>query len=218
MNIWPRRILEFKNRLRTSQAGLLAFEVWHSNRAKAQRSTPNFIRFSGRRLVPAILASAFLFTTAASAGPAAALRIGDAFPDLKEFALEGKLPPARPGGVVLVDVWASWCAPCKQSFATLNKLHQRFAPEGLVIIAVSVDEEERAMTRFLANNRAQFAVVRDAAQKLVTALDVKAMPTSFLIDHEGKVRHIHSGYDGNKTAKQYEEEIAALLRSSAPKP
>ena len=139
------------------------------------------------------------------------------FPDLASFQLEGKLPETK-GKVVLVDFWASWCAPCRQSFKTLNDLHQRFGSEGLVVIAVNVDEDQKHMARFLTKNPAAFAVVRDTSQKLVTALDVKAMPTSFLVDRDGKLRHAHSGYHGDETPKQYEQEITGLLRSSASTP
>jgi len=142
---------------------------------------------------------------------------GELFPDLASFRLEGKLPEMK-GKVVLVDFWASWCIPCRQSFKTLNDLQKRFGPEGLVIIAINVDEDPKHMSRFLTRNSADFTVVRDASQKLVTALDVKAMPTSFLVDRDGKLRHIHSGYHEDETPKQYEQEVAGLLNPSAVTP
>jgi hypothetical protein len=61
-----------------------------------------------------------------------------------------------------------------------------------------------------------FDVVRDAKQKLVTAVNVETMPTSFLIGRDGKVRYTHSGFRGDETVKQYHDEIELLLKEPAP--
>ena len=102
----------------------------------------------------------------------------DLFPS---YQLEGKLPQALKGQVILLDFWASWCAPCKTSFPAMEELQKKYAPEGLTIIAVSVDEKPENMQRFLKSLKVSFTIVRDAQHKLVAAADIKAMPTSFLI-------------------------------------
>lgn len=140
------------------------------------------------------------------------LKPGDAFPDLTAFKLEGKLPDEWKGKVVIVDFWASWCGPCKESFPALNELKKKYAGRGLVIIAVNVDEERADMELFLKANPATFTIVRDAGQKLVPLTGIKTMPSSFVLDGEGKVRFAHSGYHGDKTKKQYEEQIESLLK------
>ena len=147
---------------------------------------------------------------------AAGLKLGDPFPDLAAFKLEGKLPSDLKGKVVLVDFWASWCGPCKQSFPAMEELHQRYAAKGLVIIAVSVDEKPGDMESFLKKGHASFTVVRDAGQKLVEKAGVATMPSSFLLDREGKIRFAHSGYRGEETKKKYAEEIENLLKPAAP--
>jgi len=68
------------------------------------------------------------------------VEIGKPFPALESFGLEGTLP-AREGRVVLVDFWATWCAPCKVSFPAYSALQKEFADRGLTIIAVSVDKQ-----------------------------------------------------------------------------
>jgi thiol-disulfide isomerase/thioredoxin len=148
----------------------------------------------------------------ASAAPASAVKAGDKFPDLGSFKLDGKLPDTTKAKVVMVDFWASWCAPCQESFPVMEELRKRYAERGLVVIGVCVDEDRSDMEDFLKHNKVAFAVVRDASQKLVQHVGVETMPTSFLIDREGKVRFTHTGYRGPATKKQYEAEIEELLK------
>lgn len=135
---------------------------------------------------------------------------GDKLPDLASFKLEGSLPKLE-GQVVLLDFWASWCNPCKASFPEMEKLHKSFAQRGLTILAVSVDEKQENMQRFVKSTNVSFPIVRDAQQKLVAAADVKAMPTSFLIDRAGRIRFVHTGFHGDQTVKEYRQEIEQLL-------
>jgi thiol-disulfide isomerase/thioredoxin len=141
----------------------------------------------------------------------AGLKTGDTFPDLAPFKLEGKLPDTLKGKVVIVDFWASWCVPCKDSFPVMNELIKKYADRGLVIIAVNADEVRADMDAFLKKNPAAFTVVRDATQRLVEKADVDTMPSSFILDREGKVRYLHNGFHGEKTKKEYVAEIEALL-------
>ena len=140
------------------------------------------------------------------------LKAGEAFPDLAGFKLEGKLPEAIKGKVVLVDFWASWCEPCKQSFPAMEDLHHRYGDRGLLIIAINVDENRPDMEAFLKKNNATFVVLRDPNQKLVEKTGIATMPSSFLLDREGKVRFAHTGFRGAETKKKYEEEIESLLK------
>ncbi|MDB6125153.1 MAG: Redoxin domain protein [Pedosphaera sp.] len=147
---------------------------------------------------------------------AADLKVGDSFPDLAGFNLDGKLPEWK-GKIVLVDFWASWCGPCKQSFPTMNELQKRYGEKGFVVIAINVDENSKDYEAFLRKMPAEFAVLRDSKQKLVAAVNAATMPTSFLLDTQGKVRHLHSGYKA-KTREEYIHEIEALLIQPSPKP
>jgi thiol-disulfide isomerase/thioredoxin len=125
------------------------------------------------------------------------------------------LPETLKGKVVLLDFWASWCEPCKLSFPVMEELRKRHAAEGLMIVAVSVDEHRADMQAFLKKQPASFTVLRDARQKLVEKVSVETMPASFLIDRQGKVRFVHAGFRGDETKKKYEREIELLLKQAA---
>jgi thiol-disulfide isomerase/thioredoxin len=141
----------------------------------------------------------------------AGIKAGDTFPDLSTFKLEGKLPDTLKGKVVIVDFWASWCGPCKDSFPVMNELLKKYADRGLVIVAVNADEVRADMDEFLKKNPAAFTVVRDATQKLMEKVDVGTMPSSFILDRDGKVRYLHNGFHGEKTKREYETQIESLL-------
>jgi len=163
------------------------------------------------RSLKAVLAAALLAALGLSAS-AAGFKAGDALPDLSQLKLEGKFPDSLKGKVVLLDFWASWCEPCKASFPTMDELQKRYGSQGLVVVAINVDENKADMENFLKKNAASFAILRDAAQKLVTQAGIVTMPSSFLIDQEGRVRFVHSGFRGEETKKKYEQEIESLLK------
>ena len=144
----------------------------------------------------------------------AEIKVGDLFPDLTTYQLEGKLPGMSRDKVIMIDFWASWCGPCVESFPVMEGLQKKYGPQGLIIIAVNVDEKKADMERFLKEHRVTFSVVRDAGQKLVEKAGIATMPNSFLIDQQGKVAFAHSGFRGSQTKKQYEREIESLLKNT----
>lgn len=139
------------------------------------------------------------------------IKVGDALPELSTFGLEGKLPDDLKGKVVLLDFWASWCGPCKESFPVMDELQQKYESKGLVILAVNVDEDVTAMKDFLKDHPVQFNILHDATKKLVGTANIASMPTSFLIGKDGKVVAIHKGFHGKETAKEYTAEVEKLL-------
>jgi thiol-disulfide isomerase/thioredoxin len=156
----------------------------------------------------ATLAAQFLGAFLAVAAP---LKEGDAFPDLNQFGLEGAVPDLH-GKVVLVDFFASWCEPCKASFPVMQELHQKYAGQGLVVVAINLDKNKSDMDDFLKSHPASFVILRDANNKLVSQLKIPTMPSSFLLDRDGKIHAFHRGFKGGETKKKYVEEIEALLK------
>jgi thiol-disulfide isomerase/thioredoxin len=151
-----------------------------------------------------------LLAFAALAPLRADVTAGAAFPALASAGLAGDLP-ATAGKVLLVDFWASWCAPCKASFPAYARLQAAYAARGLVIVAVSVDDDPAAYAAFVKKFAPPFATVRDTTQQLVRTVSVPTMPTSYLVGPDGKVRHVHSGFHGEETEQALRAEIEALL-------
>jgi thiol-disulfide isomerase/thioredoxin len=141
----------------------------------------------------------------------AEIRVGDAFPPLPSAAPADPALPATRGRVVLVDFWASWCAPCKASFPAYARIYADYAPRGLVIVAVSVDDDASGYAAFVRKHAPPFPTVLDRDKKLVSAVAVPAMPTSYLIGRDGRVRFVHEGFHSGETERELRAEIAALF-------
>ena len=142
----------------------------------------------------------------------AAINVGDQFPDLAAAQLSGKLPDNLAGKVVLVDFWASWCAPCLRSFPVMDALQKKYGPQGFVVIAVSEDDSQADLDQFVKKHPVSFTVVHDVTQKLVAQADIATMPGSFLLGRNGKVAFVHHGFNDDETKNQYISEIESLLK------
>lgn len=157
-------------------------------------------------LITIISAICLGLTMVAGAEPA----VGSPLPNFSGL-LPGAALPKTSGKVVLVDFWASWCAPCRASFPVMSRLQAKYAAKGLVIIGIGVDEEAEKYQAFAAKNKVGFTLVHDAKQKAAAFFNPPTMPTSYLIDRSGIIRHIHQGFKGAKTEAEYTKEIEALL-------
>ena len=141
----------------------------------------------------------------------AEIKPGDSFPTLDSTLLTGGPVPATSGKVTLVDFWASWCAPCKESFPSYAQLQTDYASRGLVIVAVSVDQNAAAFDAFVKKMAPAFATLRDKNQQLVREVKVPAMPTCYLLGRDGRVRFVHQGFHGAGTEHDIRQEIDLLL-------
>ena len=168
------------------------------------------------RIIPVL--TLWLTLAASSLLQAEGWKAGDSLPDLKTFGLTGAFPADLKGKVVLVDFWASWCAPCKASFPVMDELQKKYGTNGFVVVAISVDEKKAAMGKYLSKNPVAFVTLHDSAQKLVAAADVATMPTSFLVDRTGKIRFVHTGFEPDKTKAEYVQQIESLLKQPVPQP
>lgn len=114
------------------------------------------------------------------------------------------------GKVVYLDFWASWCKPCRQSFPWLADMQQKYGKDGFVVVAVNVDKERALADRFLADVPHPFAIEFDPDGELATRYGIEAMPSSVLLDGNGKVIATHAGFFEHKR-DHYEKRIRAAL-------
>lgn len=121
------------------------------------------------------------------------------------------LRTAAAGRPVVVNLWASWCGPCRQEMPLLNRLHEQYRKAGFTLLGVSVDDKPQAAQEMARQLGVGFPVLFDSEKQVSRRYDVDAMPTTLIIDREGKVRYIHRGYRPGYEAR-YEEQIKELLK------
>src|SRR5215467_9715639 len=151
-----------------------------------------------RRMTLKFARAALVALAAIGPTPAAwSVASGDAAPACSAQLLDGartvSLADYR-GKVVYLDFWASWCAPCRESFPFMNELQRDLAGKGLQIVAVSVDKTADDAKRFLARYPASFTIVLDAAATCPAAFRLEGMPSSYVIDRSGAVPAVHVGF------------------------
>lgn len=142
--------------------------------------------------------------------------VGNEAPELQVSALSGDGPTslsAARGQVVIVDFWATFCDPCRKSFPKYQELVDKYAGD-LTVIAVSVDDPEDVtedeVKKFAEDLGVSFPIVWDKEKKTAEAYAPPKMPTSYIVDKDGVVKHIHAGFEGGE-AEVIDQEVAAIL-------
>ncbi len=115
------------------------------------------------------------------------------------------------GKVVVVDFWATWCGPCKESFPKLQELYTKYQSNGLEIVGLSEDDENQGIAEFgQAHGSVKFPIGWDNGKSIAGQYKPPTMPTSFVVDKNGIVRFAHVGYHDNDQA-EIEKELKGLL-------
>lgn len=155
---------------------------------------------------------AAVLTLLCVATSALALESGARMPDIGLNDLRGQAISAASlrGKVVVVDFWASWCAPCREEMPILQRLYNTYRAQGLVVVGVSVDREASNARTFVDRLGVTFPIIHDAQHQLAGRFAPPKMPSSYIIDRRGVVRHVHAGFRAPDAAVM-EREIKALL-------
>jgi thiol-disulfide isomerase/thioredoxin len=118
------------------------------------------------------------------------------------------------GQVVMINFWASWCGPCRKEFPALDQIYSKYKPMGFQMVAINVESEKADAERFLGQTPVSFPILFDPDNKVSGNYGVSAMPTTFLVDRQGRLRWQHRAYKPGDEAK-YIEQIRAMLREKS---
>jgi cytochrome c biogenesis protein CcmG/thiol:disulfide interchange protein DsbE len=149
--------------------------------------------------------------------------VGSRAPDFRAATLVGA-PRVKgiddyEGQVVLLNLWATWCPPCKREMPSIQALHERFAPHGLKVVAVSVDRPglEQEILAFRDSYLLTFELLHDATGSIQEAYRTNGLPETFLIGRDGAIRkRVIGATDWNSAANR--RLVAQLLGVSPDGP
>ena len=179
---------------------------------------------AARAAAPLFFGAALSLLAASCAGGAADASgaqhplIGKPAPEITAEAVGGDGPKtlkAAQGKVVILDFWGTFCEPCKKSFPKYQEIVEQF-PGDVAVVAISIDEPENVkkeqLLQFAKDNHAKFAIVWDKDHSAAEKYGMRSltMPSSFIVDKAGVVRHLHVGFKDGEEAK-IAEEVKALL-------
>jgi thiol-disulfide isomerase/thioredoxin len=174
------------------------------------QATAGACRAGLARCKPALAATAIAGLLLASS--AQAIEVGAAAPafNLSGGAIGRVTLEQFHGKTVWIDLWASWCGPCKQSFPWLNAMQDKYGALGLQVLAINLDAKAADAQNFLADHPARFALAFDPSGATPRSFQIKGMPTGVLIGADGRVLAIHNGFRESEKA-ELEQQIRNAL-------
>ena len=134
-------------------------------------------------------------------------------PDFTLKSKEGKnvrLSDLR-GEVVLLNFWASWCGPCRQEMPILDAMHKKYNMLGFSVLGVNLDAKSSKAIAYLKDTPVTFPVLYDPKGDVSGEYGVQIMPSTVIIDKDGKVRFVHEGYKSGYE-DDYIKQVKQLLR------
>ena len=141
------------------------------------------------------------------------VKVGERAPDFTLPSLDGpnlRLQEQR-GRVVMINFWATWCGPCRVEMPHLARLYEKYRGSGFTVLAVNIDEDPHKAASLAKQLGMRFPVLLDTEKKVSRLYDLSTMPSSVLVDRDGRVRYIIRGYrDGYE--ETYDKQIRELLR------
>ena len=120
--------------------------------------------------------------------------------ELKNFRDASPVDLSRyKGKVIYLDFWASWCGPCAKSMPFMDEMSHQLKSRGLEIVTVNLDENLEDADKFLAQHPASLTVAANPDGQCPMQYELEVMPTSYLIDRQGKIRHVQAGFEVTET-------------------
>lgn len=142
-----------------------------------------------------------------------ALEIGQIAPDFTLKNLQGQnlnLTEQR-GNIIVINFWASWCGPCRQEMPILQSFYDKYNKLGVSVWGVNVEQENQAGRDFLKGLDLTFPIFFDESNDISASYQVEAMPTTVIVDRNGKLRYAFKGFKPGYE-KKYAKAIKKLIR------
>lgn len=155
-----------------------------------------------------------VWALSAQAAPAS----GEKAPDFTSQLANGKSINLESvdANVILVNFWASWCSPCQKEMPFFEELYQKYHQARLEIIAVSVDEDSKQAARFLDKVEHSFPTVLDVTHQVAMLYNPEAMPTTFVLDRQKRIKFIHKGFHKDDR-EAFPKEVEQLMQQTTNK-
>jgi peroxiredoxin len=115
------------------------------------------------------------------------------------------------GNVVMINFWASWCGPCRQEMPLLEGIYKKYNKMGFTMLGVNVEPDSNAANDWLKATPVSFPILYDRDSKVSKLYDVAGMPSTVIIDRNGKLRVLHRGYKPGDE-NEYLDSIRTLIR------
>lgn len=118
------------------------------------------------------------------------VKAGNPAPDFNLKSLSGSYKSKKDfnNKYILLNFWATWCAPCVEELPALNEFYKKYKNQGITVIGIAVDDEIDYIKEVTNNLDIEFPILIDDTGKIREAYNVKAFPETFLIDKEGKIK------------------------------
>ncbi len=132
---------------------------------------------------------------AAEGTPYRPMSAGQPAPAMQVLGTDGRsLPVVSPDSLTLLNLWATWCGPCREEFPDIEQLHRDFAPRGLRVLAVDADADPiPAVLQFAADMEVTFRLAVDTTGSIMDRYKAMGLPSSYLINTEGVVEAMWTG-------------------------
>jgi len=106
------------------------------------------------------------------------------------------------GQVVVLDFWATWCGPCVESLPHLQDIHDRYAGQGVVVLAINIHDDPEEVARFVRENDYTFTILLDPDREVADAYGVWGIPHTVVVDAQGILHQVPEGPAGVEEALQ----------------
>lgn len=168
-------------------------------------------RFFIRLIILIIMCGAIVFTiyNSLTKEKREVLQVGDTAPDFALVDMNGKTHQLTEykGQGVFLNFWGTWCKPCEREFPIIDKYYQEYQDEGIQVLAVNIAESDFAVNNFVERKGLTFPVLIDKSKSVMSAYNINPLPTTVLINPEGKIEKIITGEMTDDAILNYMKQI-----------